>query len=158
MIHRIFFLLTCAIFAHLSFLMKSFIIFPFLHFICPVPINFLALPYSIYLPVTFLLISNESYEEELFQVSIAHRIHYNQSIVWVVVMNNQNIWNIIQIEKSNTYKWDRTNHSLNITTIILLLISYEMKITKYLSICFILNTNVRSYRIIFWIQKIENIG
>ena len=143
-------------FCTLSLLIKSFIIFLFLHFNCPVPIHFPALPYPIHLPVTFLLFSNESYEEELFQLSRAHNIHYSQSIVWVVVMNNQNMWKIIKIAKTNKYKWDRINHSLNITRITLLLISYEMKITRHLSICSILNTNIRLYRLVLWVQKIEN--
>lgn len=92
----------------------------------------------------FIILQCEFYKEELFQLSRTHNIHYSQSIVWAVVMNNQNMWKIIKIEKSNKYRWGRTNHSLNITRIILFLISYEMKITKHLSICFILNTNVRS--------------
>lgn len=93
---------------------------------------------------------------ELFQLNRAHSIHYSQSIVWVLVMNNQNMWKIIKIAKTNKYKWDRINHSLNITRIILLLISYEMKIPRHLSICSILNTNIRLYRMVLWIQKIEN--
>lgn len=105
---------------------------------------------------TFIIFQCESYKEELFQLSRAHGIHYSQSIVQVVVMNNQNMGKIIKIEKSNKYKWDKTNHSLNITRIILLLISYEMKITKHLSICFILNANVRSYKVFLGIQKIKN--
>lgn len=105
---------------------------------------------------TFIIFQCEPYKEELFQLSRAHSIHYSQSIVQVVVMNNQNMWKIIKIEKNNKYKWDRTNHSLNITRKILLLISYEMKIIKHLSICFIPNANIRSYRMFLWIQKLEN--
>lgn len=97
------------------------------------PFSF-SLLHNIFTCHTFIIFQCESYKESLFQSSRAHSIHYGQSIVQVVVMNNQNMWKIIKIEKSNKYKWDRTNHSLNITRIILLLISYEMKITKHLII------------------------
>lgn len=144
LIHRNSFLLTCTNFVHSSLPIKSFIIFLFFHFNCPVPIHILHSPIQcIYLPHFHYFFQCKSHKEKLFQLTGTRRIHYSQLIVWVVVMNNQNIWKIVKIEKSNKYKWGRTNHFMNITSIALLLISYEMKITKHLSIWFILNTNVR---------------
>lgn len=101
---------------------------------------------SIYLPVTLLSFSSvNSTKKSCFSwVELPMFTIANQSVSGG--MNNQNTWKIIKIEKSNKYKWDRTNHSLNITRIILLLISHEMTITKDLSIY--LEYKIRSYRMV----------